>query len=127
MRTSALKFSVKLLPATMCFGNYSGLKFSPDFQNTEKLEVFYKRSRSTSINAVMKYSNFRSSASKLESITWKFTKSRTGSEVFFEESHYKCRTAILKNTSRWLILGITLFSKYSSIAASQRQLQRYLF
>ena len=70
------------------------------------------------------YLNFRSSASKLETITCKFTKSRTLSEVFFEEFHYKCRTAILKNASRWLGLGTTLFLKYPSMAAFQRQLQR---
>ena len=73
------------------------------------------------------YLNFRSSASKLETITCKFTKSRTLSEVFFEEFHYKCRTAILKNASRWLLLGTTLFSKYFSMAAFQRQLQRYIY
>ena len=83
--TSALKFSVKLLPASMWFVNYS--EFSLDFQNTEKLEVFFKSSRSTLINAVIKYLNFHSSASKLESIKCKFTKSRTPSEVFFEEFH----------------------------------------
>ena len=33
--TSAVKFSVKLLPANIGCVNYSGLKFSPDFQNTE--------------------------------------------------------------------------------------------
>ena len=32
---SAVKFSVKLLPANIGCVNYSGLKFSPDFQNTE--------------------------------------------------------------------------------------------
>ena len=111
----------------MWFVNYSRLKFSPDFQNTEKLEVFYKSSRSTLISAVMKYLNFRSSASKLKSITWKFTKCHTPSKVFFEEFHYKCRTAILKNASRWLLLGTTLFSKYFSMAAFQRQLQRYIY
>ena len=37
MGTSAVKFSVKLLLANMGFVNYSRLKFSPDFQNTEKL------------------------------------------------------------------------------------------
>ena len=36
-KTSALKFSVKLLPANIGFVNYSGLKFFPDFQSTEKL------------------------------------------------------------------------------------------
>ena len=111
----------------MWFVNYSGLKFSPDFQNTEKLEVFYKSSRSTLISAVMKYLNFRSTTSKLESITWKFTKSHTPSKVFFEEFLCKCRTAILKNASRWLLLGTTLFSKYSPMAASQRLLQRYIY
>ena len=83
--------------------------------------MFYKSSRGTLINAVMKYLNFQSSASKLESC--KFAKTRTPSEVVFEEFHYKCRTAILKNASRWLLLGATLFSKYSSMAAFQRQLQ----
>ena len=48
----------------------------------------------------MKYLNFCSSASKLESISCKFTKSYTLSQVFFQEFHYKCRTAILKNASR---------------------------
>ena len=116
-----MKFSVQLLPANMWFVNYFGLKFS-QISRTQRsfLEVFYKSSRSTLINAVTKYLNFCSSASKLESITCKFTKSRTPPEVFFEEFHYKCRTAILKNASRWLLLGTTLFSKYSSVAASQK-------
>ena len=115
------------MPANMFFVDCSGFKFSPDFQYKEKLEVFYKSCSSTLINAVMKYSNFRSSASKLESITCKFTKSRTLSDVFFEDFHYKCRTAILKNASRWLLLGTSLFSKYSSMAVSQRQLKRYIY
>ena len=34
--TSAVKFSVKLLPANMGFVNYSRRKFFPDFQNTCK-------------------------------------------------------------------------------------------
>ena len=89
--------------------------------------MFYRSNRATIINAVMKYLNFHSSASKLKKITCKFTKTRTPSEVVFEEFHCKCRTAILKNASRWLLLGTTLFSKYSSMAASQRQLQRYIY
>ena len=36
MGTSVVKFSVKLLPASMGFANYSGLKFYPNFQNTHK-------------------------------------------------------------------------------------------
>ena len=34
--TSAVKFAVKLLPANIGFVYYSGRKFSPDFQNTQK-------------------------------------------------------------------------------------------
>ena len=111
----------------MWFVNYSGWKYSPDFQNTGMLEVFYKSSRSILINAVIKHLNFRSSASKLESIKCKFIKSSTPSSVFFEEFHCKCRTAILKNASRWLLLGSTFFWKYSSMAAFQRQLQRCIY
>ena len=36
MGTFALKFSVKLSSTNIGFVNYSSLKFSPDFQNTEK-------------------------------------------------------------------------------------------
>ena len=120
MGTSALKFSVQLLPANVWFVNYFGLKFSPDFQNTEKLSRGVLQKQSFNINAVTKYLNFRSSAAKLESITCKYTKIRTPSEVVFEEFHNKSRTAILKNASRRLLLGTTLFSKYSSMAASQK-------
>ena len=68
----------------MWFVNYAGLKFSTGFLNIEKLEVFYKSTRSTSINSVMKYLNFRSSVAKLESITCMFTRVCTPSEVFFK-------------------------------------------
>ena len=127
--TSALKFSGKLLPANMWLVNYSGrINIFPRF--SEHREAFLRCSTKLVvqlINAVMKYLNFRNSASKLKSISCKFTKTRTPSEVVFEEFHCKCRTAILKNASRWLLLGTTLFSKYSSMAASQRQLQRYIY
>ena len=110
------------------FVNYSGLKFSQIFRTQRTFfEVFYKSSRASLINAVLKYLNFRSSSSKLESIIFKFTKSHTPPEVVFENFHCKCRTATLKNASRWLLLGTTLFSKYSSMAASQSQLQRYIY
>ena len=99
------------------FLNYSGLKFSQIFRTQRSFfEMFYKSSRASLINA-----------SKLESIIFKFTKSHTPPEVVFENFHCKCRTAILKNASRWLLLGTTLFSKYSSMAASQSQLQRYIY
>ena len=92
------------------------------------LEVFYRSSCLAFINGVMKYLDFRSSGSKLESVTCKFTKNSTPSQEFFEEFHYKCRTAILKNASRWLLLEIALFWKYPWMAASQRQLlQRYIY
>ena len=110
----------------MAFGNYSGLKVSPDFQSTEELlEVFYKSSCSSLINTVMIYLNFRSNGSKLESVTWKFNKNRTPSQVFFKEFHYKSRTSVLKIASWWLLLGTTFFWKFFWMAASQGQLQRY--
>ena len=64
--------------------------------------------------------------SKFESITYKFTKSRTPSQVFFKEFHHRCRTAILKNASWWLLLRTNLFWKHSCKVASQRQLQTYI-
>ena len=100
------------------------IKIFPQVFITERsfLEVFYKSNCSTLINTVKKYLNFRSSGAKVESVTCKFTKNRSSVQVFFEEFHYKRRTAILKNASRWLFLGTTLFWKYSWMATSQRQL-----
>ena len=71
----------------------------------------------------MKYLNLSSSGSKLESVTCKFTKNRSPSQLLFKEFHYKCRTAILKNVSWWLLLRTTSFWKYLWMAAFQRQLQ----
>ena len=94
----------------------------------QKLEVFYKSNRSTLINAVMKYLNFRSSASKLESIKCKFINSRTPSEVSFEEFHSKCRTAIFKNALRWLLLGTTFFCEiFLNGCFSKTAVKIYLF
>ena len=50
---------------------------------------------------------------------WKIVKPITLHRNF----HYKCRTAILKNASWWLLLRATLFWKYSWMAAFQGQLQ----
>ena len=125
MAMSAVKFSIKLSPTNMGFVNSTKLKFSLDFQSF--LELIYKSSCSALMNAVMKYLNFRSSGSKLESITCKFTKNCTPSPKIFQEFHYKCRTAILKNASWWLLLMTFLFWKYSWMAASQSQLQRYIY
>ena len=74
----------------MRFVNYSGLKFSPDFQKTREffLEMFYKSSCSALINTVMKYLNFRSSGSKLESFTWNLTKNLTLSQLFFKQFNF---------------------------------------
>ena len=69
---------------------------------------------------MMKYLNFHRNVSKLESITCKLTKCHTPSEVVFEEFQHK------KNASRWLFLRTISFSKYSSMAAAQRQLERYI-
>ena len=86
------------------------------------LKVFYKSS-CLSLITVMKYLNFHSNGSKLESVTWKFIKNRTPSQVFLKEFYYKCRTSILKIASWWLLLRTTLFWKYSWLAAFPRQLQ----
>ena len=101
----------------------------PQIFRTQKsfLEVIYKSSCSVLINTVMKYLNFRSNGSKLESVSCKFTKNRTPSQYFFGELHHRCWTAILKIASWWLLLGTTLFWKYCWMAASQRQLQRYIY
>ena len=49
-RKSGSKFSVKLLPANMGFANYSGLKFSQDIQNTEKLSKGVLQKKLLNIN-----------------------------------------------------------------------------
>ena len=105
----------KLSSANMRFVNCFILKFSTDFQNTEELYrgCFTKVVVQHYLNLI----NLSSSSSKLESITCKFTKNRTPS------IHCKCRTAILKNASWWLLLRTTLFWKYSWTATFQRQLQ----
>ena len=89
------------------------------------LGVFYKSSCSALIKALMKYLNLISSGSKLKTVTCKFTKGCTLSELFFKEFHYKCRTLILKNASWWLLLRATLFWKYYWTTAFQRQLHIY--
>ena len=103
---SAVKFSLKLPSANMRFVNCFGLKNSLDFQNTEELSSTEKLSRGVSQKllfnideAVMKCLNLSSSGSKIESVTCKFTKNRTPSQLFFKEFHYICRTGILKNAT----------------------------
>ena len=86
-------------------------------------EVFC-RSCCSALIVVMKYL-FRSSGSKLESVTWKFTKNCSPSQIFFKEFH-SCGTAILKNVSSWLLLRMNLFWKHSCMADSQKQLQTYV-
>ena len=90
------------------------------------LEVFCRSCCSALINVVMKYL-FRNSGSKLESVTWKFTKNCTTSQVFFKEFHHSCKTAILKNVSWWLLLRTNLFWKHSCMAPSQKQLHIRLY
>ena len=112
-RTSARNFTRSFI-----FQDFFFTLRTPIFRNTwESYSMFDQH--------VMKYLNFRSSGSKLESVTWKFTKNRNPSQVFFKEFRYKCRTEILKNAFWWLLLGITLFWKFSWMATSQGQLQNY--
>ena len=111
----SMKFSVKLQPTNMEFVNPSRLKFLPDFPQKSFLEVIYKSSCSALINA--EYINFCSSGSKLESITYKFTKIVLCHSNFSKNFTFKCRTAILKNASWWLLLMATLFRKISWMAA----------
>ena len=78
--------------------NCFGLKFSPEFQNTEELSRGVPQKELFSINeAVMKYLNLSRGGSKLESVKCKFTKNRTPSQLFFKEFYYKCTPTILKN------------------------------
>ena len=58
---------------------------------------------------------------KHESVTCKFTKNSTPSQVFFKEFDQKLGTATLKNTSWWLLLRTITFSEHSWIAVSQSQ------
>ena len=51
---------------------------------------------------------------------------KVGEQVFFKEFLHRCRTAILKNTSWWLLLRTNFFWKHSCLAASQRQLQTHI-
>ena len=126
---SAVKFSLKLPSANMKFVNCFGLKNSLEFQNTEELSSTEKLSSGVSQKllfnideAVMKCLNLSISGSKSESVTCKFTKNRTPSQLLFKEFHYTCRTGILKNATWWLLLRKTLFWN-SWIAAFQRQPQ----
>ena len=100
MGTPAAKISVKLLSANITFVNCLGLDF-PQILRTQKsfLGVFHKSSCSALIKALMKYLHLISSGSKLKSVTCKFTKGCTLSQLFFKEFHYKCRTLISKNAS----------------------------
>ena len=83
-----------------------GIKIFPRFSEHRSsfLEVLYRSCCSALMNDVMKYLHFRISGSKLESITCKFHKNRTPSQVFFKEFHHKCRPAKLKNVTWCLLL-----------------------
>ena len=97
MATFAVKFSVKLLPTDMGFVNSSRLKFSPDFQNTEELSRGDLQKKLFSINAVMKYLNFSSSASKLESVTCRFT------QIALHHSNFSKNVTIIAEQRYWKI------------------------
>ena len=71
---------------------------------------------------VMKYLNFRSSGSKLESITWKFTKNRNSSQVFFKEFRYNILMAASGNN---FILEIFLNGCFSKTTAKMYLSQKF--
>ena len=102
------------------------IKVFSRFSEQSFLEVIYRSSCSL-INAVMKYLNFCTSRSKFEGVTCKFTKNCTPSKVYSKWFLQKWRMPISKNAFWWLFLRATLFWKYSLIAASQGQLQRYFY
>ena len=124
--TFAVKFSVKLLPAKMRFVFWIENLSSFSESRSSFLELLWRSSCSLT-NAVVKYLNFCSRGSELESVVCKFTKNCIPSQVFLKEFLHKCRTAVLKNASWWLLLRKSLFCKYSWMAASQGQLQRYVY
>ena len=71
----------------------------------------------------MKYLNFRSSGSKLESFTWNLTKNLTLSQLFFKQSLLLVQNSNIKKC----IFIAASEDKFSWMAASQRQLQRYIY
>ena len=114
-----MKFSIKDF-FSKC--DHSSVNFLQIFRTQKSfLEVIYKSSCSAIINAVMKYLNFRSSGSKLESVTCKFTKICTPSQYFFKEFHYNCRTVVLNilmaASEDNIIFEILLNGCFSKIAA----------
>ena len=70
----------------MRFVNCFGLKFSTQVVVQHWL----------SCNEIFK---LKHNGLKLESVTCKFAKNRSPSQLLFKEFHYKCGTAILKNAS----------------------------
>ena len=64
-RKFAGQFSVKLLPTNMGFANYSGLKFSQDFQNTEA--AFWRCSTKVFVHKWMLWWNIYTFAAMVQS------------------------------------------------------------
>ena len=89
------------------------------------LKVFCRSFCSASINAVIKYSFSAAVAQSWRVLHANLLKLHSITGIF-HRVHHKCRTAILKNASWWLLLRTNLFWKHSCMAASQRQLHRYI-
>ena len=96
-----------LLPVTWNFSNYSrsfpqliSSSFSEHWSSFQ--EVFHKSS--CSAKWCDETQLFCTSGQNQESVTCKFTKNWTLSQVFFKELNLIFRTALLINTSWWLLL-----------------------
>ena len=107
---------------SLCFP----IKVFPRFSayRTRFLEVFYLVIQ----QQLMLWWNTQTSAALFQ--CWRalhanLLKSHSVTGIFKEFLH-KCRTAILKNATWWLLLRTTLFWIYFWMAPSQRQLQRYI-
>ena len=96
-----------LLPGTWNFSNYSrsfpqliSSSFSEHWSSFQ--EVFHKSS--CSAKWCDETQLFCTSGQKQESVTCKFTKNWTPSQVFSKELNLIFRTTLLRNTSWWLLL-----------------------
>ena len=126
-----MKILVKLLPADMGFVNYSRLKFSPTFSESRScFQEVLNRSTSSLINAIIKYLNFPSSCSNLESTTCKVSKnclySVTKISLQVQGSNIEKCTLMAASDDNF-ISQIFLNGCFPRTAASQGLLQRYVY
>ena len=89
------------------------------------LEVFCRSFCSALINVLIKYSFSAAVVQWWRALHASLLKIALHHR-YFSKNYHRCRTAILKNASWWLLLMSNLFWKHSCMAASQRQLQTYI-